>query len=57
MSKSDTFSVYTLKFPDGKYYVGCSSQVKNRLRAHKFAAFNGGTRPVQKALHKFGLGS
>lgn len=48
------YTVYKLVFPNGKLYIGTTSQFKARMRSHKVASIHGGTRPIQKALKKYG---
>ena len=48
------YTVYKLVFPNGKIYIGATSQFKNRMRSHRFDAIHGGSRPIQKALKRYG---
>lgn len=55
MSKG--WSVYRLKFPNGKIYIGITSRLKERWRSYRYASEHGGNRLVLRAIHKYGWAS
>jgi predicted GIY-YIG superfamily endonuclease len=44
--------IYKLTFPNGKIYIGLSSNIKKRLITHKKSTDD---LPVHKAIRKYGL--
>ena len=51
------YSLYQLRFPNGKRYIGISKNVQRRLREHRCAADNGETLPLHKAIRHYGWGA
>lgn len=47
------FSLYQMVFPNGKRYIGISSDVPRRIRAHAGDARRGSDLPVHRAIRKY----
>lgn len=50
--------IYKLNFPNGKYYIGLSFDIRERIKAHNRTAFNKNdpsyNLPVYRAIRKYG---
>lgn len=53
MSKSNTFVVYKLTFPNQKVYIGISSEIAARIRAHKHKEKLSKIHPLVNAIKKY----
>lgn len=51
------YSLYQLRFPNGKRYIGISKNVQRRLREHRCAAEAGESLPLHKAIRHYGWSS
>lgn len=50
-------ALYSLLFPNGKRYIGISTNPRKRMRLHKALALRGSQNLVHRALRKFGVGT
>lgn len=59
MSMSKVWTVYLMTFPNGKKYVGITSDVKRRIRSHRHCEHQAypGPRPLTHAIRKYGWDS